>query len=147
MRDAGRYQPGRSTVIAWLCGIARNMARRRLELEQRHQPIDEGHGTVGDARAVTPDPAGELDRAEQIERLRAAVLRLPVRYREALVLCDLQELTYADAAAALDCAVGTVRSRLHRARTLLAARLRAGDRAPSEIEGSTTRARGARCFV
>jgi RNA polymerase sigma-70 factor (ECF subfamily) len=59
--------------------------------------------------------------------LRRAILKLPVRYREVVVLCDLQELSYADAAAALDCAVGTVRSRLHRARALLAAKMRAGN--------------------
>ena len=55
--------------------------------------------------------------------LRRALLELPVRYREAIVLCDLQELSYADAADALGCAVGTVRSRLHRGRALLARRL------------------------
>jgi RNA polymerase sigma-70 factor (ECF subfamily) len=50
-----------------------------------------------------------------------------VKFREAVVLCDLQELDYADAAAALGCPVGTVRSRLHRGRALLAARLRGTD--------------------
>ena len=48
----------------------------------------------------------------------------PLRYREVIVLCDLEEISYGEAAAALDCAVGTVRSRLHRARVLLAAKLR-----------------------
>jgi RNA polymerase sigma-70 factor (ECF subfamily) len=48
-----------------------------------------------------------------------------MRYREVVVLCDLQDLSYADAAAALECAVGTVRSRLHRARALLEAKMRA----------------------
>jgi RNA polymerase sigma-70 factor (ECF subfamily) len=51
------------------------------------------------------------------------VLSLPVRYREAVVLCDLQEFSYADAAAAIGCAVGTVRSRLHRGRALLTVKL------------------------
>jgi RNA polymerase sigma-70 factor (ECF subfamily) len=147
MRDAHRYQVGRSTVGAWLCGIARNLARRRLDLEHRHQPL--GEGEVADQRVtpVTPDPAGDLDRAERIERLRAAILKLPLRYREALVLCDLQEMSYADAAVALDCAVGTVRSRLHRARALLAARLRASDDTRRQTTGIAARARGTRCFV
>ena len=64
------------------------------------------------APVVTPDPVGDLTTAERIESLRRAVLRLPMRYREAVVLCDLQEMTYVDAAAALECPVGTVRSRL-----------------------------------
>jgi len=68
---------------------------------------------------------GDLTRAESIEALRQAVLTLPVRYREAVVLCDLQELSYADASAALGCAIGTVRSRLHRGRALLATKLAA----------------------
>jgi RNA polymerase sigma-70 factor (ECF subfamily) len=56
--------------------------------------------------------------------VRSAVLALPVHYREVVVLCELHEMDYAQAAAALGCAVGTVRSRLHRARGLLAERLR-----------------------
>ena len=77
---------------------------------------------------VDADPLGDLTRAESIEALREAVLTLPVRYREAVVLCDLQEMTYADAAAAIGCAVGTVRSRLHRGRALLAVKLAASAR-------------------
>ncbi|HEX4947724.1 MAG TPA: sigma factor-like helix-turn-helix DNA-binding protein, partial [Blastocatellia bacterium] len=49
---------------------------------------------------------------------------LPAKYREVVVLCDFQELTYAEAAAALDCAVGTVCSRLHRGHAILLERLR-----------------------
>jgi RNA polymerase sigma-70 factor (ECF subfamily) len=64
-----------------------------------------------------------MARGEQIEAVRQAVLSLPERYREVVVLCDLQELPYEDAAAALECAVGTVRSRLHRARALLLQKL------------------------
>ena len=79
--------------------------------------------------SVDAEALGDLTRAESIEALREAVLTLPVRYREAVVLCDLQEMTYADAASAIGCAVGTVRSRLHRGRALLAVKLtaRAGE--------------------
>jgi RNA polymerase sigma-70 factor (ECF subfamily) len=65
-----------------------------------------------------------LSRREHLAALRRAILELPVPFREAVVLCDLQELSYADAASALGCAVGTVRSRLHRGRARLARRLR-----------------------
>ena len=81
-------------------------------------------GSTGD------DALSGLVRSERIEALRRAVATLPLRYREVIVLCDLQELGYADAAAALGCAVGTVRSRLHRARALLAAKLGMVERAP-----------------
>jgi RNA polymerase sigma-70 factor (ECF subfamily) len=125
MRDARRYEAGRSTVTAWLCGIARNHARRRLDQDGRLLSfgVDEGGA---EEPAVHPDPVGDLAAAQHLEALRSAILSLPVRYREVVVLCDLQELSYADAAAALDCAVGTVRSRLHRARGLLTAKMRAG---------------------
>ncbi|MGH8639328.1 MAG: RNA polymerase sigma factor [Burkholderiales bacterium] len=122
IRDAGRYRAGRSTVAAWLCGIARNCARQRLDRDRGLQALalDASDGQVP---AVEFDPLSELSRAERVERLRRAVLGLPVRYREVVVLCDLQELSYAEAADAVGCALGTIRSRLHRARGLLAARL------------------------
>ena len=123
MREADRYQTGRSSVTAWLCGIARNCVRQRLEREARLErlPKDDERQMP----AVRPDPVGELARDERIAILRRAVLALPVRYREAVVLCDLEELTYADAADALGCAIGTIRSRLHRARAMLAVKLAA----------------------
>jgi RNA polymerase sigma-70 factor (ECF subfamily) len=77
------------------------------------------------------DPLAGLLRAERIENLRRAVHALPVVYREAVVLCDLEEMSYGDAAAALGCPVGTVRSRLHRARAILAVRLAASRLSPA----------------
>jgi len=124
MHEAHRYEPGRSTVAAWLCGIARNQARRRLERDSRVVPLNEGDES-GDGHAAThPDPVTDMALARDVDALRRAILALPVRYREVVVLCDLQELSYADTAAVLECAVGTVRSRLHRGRTLLAAKMR-----------------------
>jgi RNA polymerase sigma-70 factor (ECF subfamily) len=76
-----------------------------------------------------------------IASVRQAVLALPPHYREVVVLCDLHEMSYADAAEALGCAVGTVRSRLHRARALLVEKLRA-----HQISGAS-QAGAANCFV
>jgi len=139
MRFAARYEPGRSNVISWLYGIARNCARRRLERDRQLEPLaDHDEGEDGIALAVHPDPLADLTREESIARLREAVLSLPFRYREAVVLCDLQELSYAEAADALGCAVGTVRSRLHRGRALLGAKL-AADRTwktPAKFPGA-----------
>ena len=126
MRDASRYEAGRSGVTAWLCGIARNHARRRLERDRTMVPFDEGDDEDVEWSASSADPLEGLTRAEGIALLRKAVLTLPIRYREAVVLCDLQELSYAHAADALGCAVGTVRSRLHRGRALLSLKLTAG---------------------
>jgi RNA polymerase sigma-70 factor, ECF subfamily len=123
IRSAARYDASRAAAVAWLCGIARNCVRQRLDRERPLQPlVTPGAGTNAEPAAQS-DPLTDLERAEAIERLRRMVLSLPVQYREAVVLCDLQELSYADAAAAMGCGVGTVRSRLHRGRELLAAKL------------------------
>lgn len=125
IRDAGRFEPGRATVPAWLCGIARNYVRRRLAVDRGAASIDSDDGLESALPAVSPDPLEDLTSVEAIETLHRAVLTLPLRYREAIVLCDLQEMAYADAALALDCPVGTVRSRLSRGRALLAAKMMA----------------------
>ena len=86
------------------------------------------------------------------------MLALPAHYREALVLCELHEMSYAEAADALSCAVGTVRSRLHRARAMLAEKLRGRERregeqaeraarADAEDDAASQALRTARCFA
>jgi RNA polymerase sigma-70 factor (ECF subfamily) len=119
IQEARRYSPARAAVLPWLLGIARNLARRRLA-ERRHEALPDGRGEP----AVHADPADGLARTRQALALRRALDALPVVYREAVVLCDLQELTYQDAAEVADCAIGTVRSRLHRGRQMLAATMR-----------------------
>jgi RNA polymerase sigma-70 factor (ECF subfamily) len=68
-------------------------------------------------------PAYSAELGERRERVRAAVLELPAEFREAVVLCLLEELSYEDASRMLDCPIGTIRSRLHRGRALLLAKL------------------------
>jgi RNA polymerase sigma-70 factor (ECF subfamily) len=126
IHDAGRYRPDRAAVLPWLLGIARNHARRVLD-QRPTVALPEDESETGRGLAVDADPLAGLARRQHVLALRRAVLDLPVKYREAVVLCDLQELTYADAATTLGCAVGTVRSRLHRGRALLATRLRGAD--------------------
>jgi RNA polymerase sigma-70 factor, ECF subfamily len=125
IREAGKFQSGRAPVPAWLCGIARNFVRRRLAIDRGMSSIEADEGLEAALPAVSPDPLADLTGAEAVESLRRAILSLPFRYREALVLCDLQEVSYVDAAAALDCPVGTVRSRLSRGRALLTAKMQA----------------------
>ena len=128
IRDAARFEAGRGTVPAWLCGIARNFVRRRLAIDRGAASVDVDEGLTASLHAVSPDPLDALTSAESIETLRRAVLSLPLRYREALVLCDLQEMSYVDAAAALECPIGTVRSRLNRGRALLTDKMLAEQR-------------------
>jgi RNA polymerase sigma-70 factor (ECF subfamily) len=141
MRDAGRYDKRRATVTAWLCGIARNYARRRRASDALFAAMDE----QTEAQCESPssvDPVIDLVRQQRVEAVRRAVLRLPFKYREVVVLCDLQEMNYVDAAGALGCAVGTVRSRLHRGRVLLAEKLSA-----IEGRGAPVSARGSNCLA
>ena len=125
IRQPGRYDPARGPVIGYLFGIARHLGLKRL--------TSAGAGTLTEELGEedeTADPAQEtvldsLTRTETIEVVRAAVRSLPPLYREVIVLCELQEMDYAAAADIIECPIGTVRSRLHRARTLLSAKLAA----------------------
>lgn len=123
IRDARKFEAGRAPVPAWLCGMARNFVRRRLAVDRGAASIDADDGLEAALPAASPDPLQDLTSGEAIEALRRAVLTLPIRYREVVVLCDLQELSYADAAAALACPLGTIRSRLNRGRALLTAKM------------------------
>jgi RNA polymerase sigma-70 factor (ECF subfamily) len=131
MGSAGRYDSERGSVAAFLYGIARNVVLRALERERPYMTatLDDADGEyASQLSGEHQDVLGDLARNERIDMLRRAVLALPPAYREVVVLCDLHERDYAEAASALGCAVGTVRSRLHRARALLMEKLRAGER-------------------
>ncbi|MDQ6664842.1 MAG: RNA polymerase sigma factor [Acidobacteriota bacterium] len=121
IRQPGGFDAKRGTMAAYLYGIARNLVLRHLEQERRFRPVDED----GEAEpfCCDGDLLEDLTRSENIQAVQEAVLRLPEKYREAVVLCDLQEVSYEAASKVLGCAVGTVRSRLHRGRGLLITRL------------------------
>jgi RNA polymerase sigma-70 factor (ECF subfamily) len=129
MGSAKRYDSERGSVPAFLYGIARNLVLRALERERPYVTVlDEPAGEYANRLTSGQDVLSDLARNERVETLRKAVLALPPAYREVVVLCDLHERDYAEAASALGCAIGTVRSRLHRARALLMEKLRAGER-------------------
>ena len=149
IREGQRFDPARGSLSSYLYGVARNQVLRRLERERPFAASldeDEGREAAGDAHDARPDPLSELARAETVASVRQAVLALPAHYREVVVLCELQEMSYAEAAGALGCAVGTVRSRLHRARTLLTIKL-AEQRARGGEEQRPESFSGARCFA
>jgi RNA polymerase sigma-70 factor (ECF subfamily) len=127
MREGAKFDPRRGSVAAFLYGIARNHVLRSLDREPQRDAVEESETPAPDA-----GPLELLTRTETVDFVRAAVTSLPVHYREVVVLCELHEMDYAQAAAALGCAVGTVRSRLHRARAMLAERLRA--EAPAAVQ-------------
>ncbi len=130
-RETQIFDPSRGTVAGYLYGIARNQVLRRLDKERRfislvEETLDETtdeSATLSMQFVAGHDPLAELTRHELIETVRQAVLALPAHYREVVVLCELHEMSYTEAAETLACAVGTVRSRLSRARALLHERL------------------------
>jgi RNA polymerase sigma-70 factor (ECF subfamily) len=121
MRNAARYDDRRSALSTYLYGVARHQTRRRLARERRFVGLDE---KTASRRSSADELTADLERRNDVQRLRCAILSLPSRYREVVVLCDLHDLSYADAAATIGCALGTVRSRLHRARQLLGEKMR-----------------------
>lgn len=124
-RGALEFDPARGTLRALLYGVARNLVRRRSERNRGHVPLEpeDDNGVTPDALVDRSDVLLDLTRSQTVERVRQAVASLPAHYREVVVLCDLHEQTYEEASAAIGCAVGTVRSRLHRARGMLLEKL------------------------
>lgn len=144
MRDGAGYDVARGALSAFLLGIARNLVRQRQGREQFYAPLaDDANNALQAEDGITrPSPLDEMARGETIESVRRAVLSLPSRYREVVVLCELQELSYAEAAMILGCAIGTVRSRLHRARALLIDKMQ-----PATHEDERSAVKTARCFA
>lgn len=119
MREAERFDASRGAVGSYLRGIARHLVFRRLRRESRFVPLGDGPREWNDPSPAA-DPAATLARDDEVRRVHAALLRLAPRLREVLVLCELSGLSYAAAAETLRVPIGTVRSRLSRARAALA---------------------------
>ena len=116
--------PGESNLAAWLATIMRNTWRKQL----RCQRSDPSYAAFDNTETLqSPDthgPQASIIRAEQRIKIRAALQQLPKVCSEVVVLCDIDQLSYKEAAAQLDCPIGTVMSRLSRARTKLKSLLR-----------------------
>jgi RNA polymerase sigma-70 factor, ECF subfamily len=145
IREPQRFDATRGSLSAFLYGIARNHLRRRWEQERRlisiASEVDElddatrpaAHAN-GNGCGAAPSRVDEFESRDTIRLVRQAISTLPAGYREVVVLCELEEMSYEETAAALGCPVGTVRSRLHRGRAILLEKLReAHSRAGSSI--------------
>lgn len=116
LANAGDYEAARGPLLPWLLGIARNMAYRRSGVDARYVPEDDTREPPADA---APGQEAAIDTQRDLARLRAAIAALPPHYRDVLVLVELAERSYAEAAAICGCELNTVRSRLFRARALV----------------------------
>lgn len=145
IREPCRFDPARGALLAYLYGVARNYVLRSLKRERSYVPLpEEMDDRMPPAEYLAEDdPFGNCTRKEMIRLVRQAVLSLPPRYREVVVLCDFQDMSYAEVAVALDCAVGTVNSRLHRGHALLLKKLRGTGERGSAMADS----QGMRCLA
>ena len=142
INNRAAYDESKGAVNSFLLGIARNQVLRRLRQERTTVPVDEHHEEIDKGVAVRGHFTSFM-RKEKIDAVRKAVLSLPEHYREVVILCELQEMSYAEAAHIMNCAVGTVRSRLHRARAILTEKLE-----PARDQSSTSEAvNSTRCFA
>jgi len=138
IRDGHQYE-GRGKFSSYLYSRARHLVLHRLRRDRHFSWLDP---EIKDFNQLpvdpTADPLQDLARAEMTVRVRQAILALPLHYREVVLLCHLHELSYAEAAEVVGCTVGTICSRLSRARNLLAKRLQleAGyERASDDLSG------------
>jgi RNA polymerase sigma-70 factor (ECF subfamily) len=138
IRGTESFDAARGSLNAFLYGVARNQLLYRLRRERFYVPLE----MDAVEECAKSKPLDELTQTEMVDAVRRAVLSLPERYREVVVLCDLEELSYMESAQILGCAVGTVRSRLHRARAMLLEKLQ-----PQKKESMAEEVKTARCFA
>jgi RNA polymerase sigma-70 factor (ECF subfamily) len=128
IHDSCQFDPSRGSVAGYLLGIARHRVLRRLRRERSFISMtedveDRGETLIDEQLIADADPFADLTRSETVEMVRQAVLALPEHYREVVVLCSLSEMSYEEAADLIGCPVGTIRSRLNRARGMLVKKL------------------------
>jgi len=147
VRESRGYDPTRGSLIAYLLGMARHHALRLLKRDQTYVPVAQMEENRQDRADLAPlsgeDPHSAMARRETIQWVRQAILSLPEHYREAVVLCDLNEMSYEETASVLECSVGTVRSRLHRGRALLLQKFMGG----IKVEPAREAINGNRCLA
>ncbi len=107
------FQPG-TNMSAWMFTILRNLFRS--EYRKRRREVEDTDGSYAESLKSQPEQNSRLE----FQEFRAALAKLPPDQREALILVGASGFSYEEAAAICDCAVGTIKSRVNRARTRLA---------------------------
>jgi RNA polymerase sigma-70 factor (ECF subfamily) len=122
LSDMARFDAGRGALSTWLCGIARNQLWKHLDRGGNRDAVSDPLDEEGapELESLDDGPAELLLRQEAVTLVRAGLDGLPDALREVVVLCALEEMSYENAAQVLGVPVGTVRSRLHRAKARLA---------------------------
>lgn len=136
LRAADRFEPG-TNLKAWLFTILHNTWRNQVR-DRGRSPVDVDSGAVEeaiDAQGIFDAPDRALERQTMDAGLREALDAMPVAFREAVWLRDVEEFSYAEMARMLGVPIGTVMSRISRGRRMLHDRL-AGARAAEREEGS-----------
>ena len=113
MANIDSFQPG-TNMSAWLFTILRNLFRS--EYRKRRREVEDADGRYAESLKSHPEQTGRVEFSE----FRAALAKLPSDQREALILVGASGFSYEDAANICGCAVGTIKSRVNRARTRLA---------------------------
>jgi RNA polymerase sigma-70 factor (ECF subfamily) len=117
-----RFDADRGELSTWLCGIARHQLWKHLQRSEAAGAFDEE--SAAELEFSGDGPAELLLRREAVAAIRAGMDELPAALREVVILCSLEEMSYEQAAQVLSVPVGTVRSRLHRAKARLVGLLR-----------------------
>lgn len=116
-RNLDKYEPG--TFTGWLYRVTKNLfldrVRRRGRLRMEPLPDEDWRQPVD----VSPSPADRVEQGLLRGDIERAIVTLPPTFRTAVVLCDVQGLTYDEISEATGWPLGTVRSRIHRGRKLL----------------------------
>jgi RNA polymerase sigma-70 factor (ECF subfamily) len=119
MRQLARFDPQRASLGTWLCAIARRQLWKHLGRLGEGAPADAEDGSA-EIEPPGDSPVMWLIRQEAVEAVRLGVDELPPQFKEVIVLCEFEEMSYEQVALILEIPVGTVRSRLHRAKARLA---------------------------
>ncbi|MEK7250377.1 MAG: sigma-70 family RNA polymerase sigma factor [Bacteroidota bacterium] len=122
------YEKG-TNIRAWLFRIMKNAYINRYRKEKKepetveYQEVENFYNNVRGSAAESSDLQEAVFSNLLEDEVSRAIVELPDDFRTVVILCDIEELTYEEVAAFVDCPVGTIRSRLHRGRKLLRARL------------------------
>lgn len=140
-QQAQAFDPQRGTLGAYLAGIARHalLAQWRRQGREIAKEEDEGTETSSETDASAPGPLELLESAANQRALWKAIEALPFVFREALLLVDIQERSYIEAATIAGIELNTLRTRVHRARLRLAQTLSVPSKNDPLQEGVATR--------